>query len=420
MGGQSPGWFVLLLLRAAFGSQEATLGSQEGDLRSTFGSPEGLIGSLGTEIAAMAGGQHAASCVVETVGAPDFAPACGTVGCPCENEPDDGESIRVFAGQPSSFFTCSQKAADAKAALIMVMADSYMNQVPSVIENLLRPTDSWVGIGGRPVDAQDAITFRAVYIVVDYPAGKKYSASRVRAMSKNGTSALQSFISKMHSRFEIPIAAEFLLTDTCIAREICKHYYRFDPKNTEQQDCLRWSPLGAGLFDPTSLKSGMWDGSDTWNFKNSAAYMFGFARIGAFARYVVHVDADWRVKLVTQSDWAQSAIAGGNWVERAVNALTSYTGSYVIEVSVNDDEPHSKVDFEGGGSKLCSCSISLQAFVLDTELFRSRLLPTSFGHTEGSLTSACETHRQHGDAQVCTIHKWGSSVLGVEKWHQGK
>jgi hypothetical protein len=302
----------------------------------------------------------------------------------------------------------------------MAMHDTYRSEVPPVIEALIKPQGATQNI---------TTALRAVYIILDWASSATYDPSSVRKQAAIGTSALQSFVEAMYSRFGVPIAAEYLLTDTCVGSQLCKHYYRHDiPANiTSELDCFRYNSVSKKHeLDVSTLKRGSHRWSlfnSRWNFKNSAAYMFGFARIGAFARYVVHMDADWNVKVVQQNQWASTVIKGRNWIERAANALGRYEGSYLIEVGENNNPPNSLESIEGGGgggggsrptARTCTCEVSLQAFVLDTDIFRTRLLPTSFGHTEGALYDTCELYKEQGDTKVCTIG-WGSSVLGIEK-----
>ena len=354
-----------------------------------------------------------------------------SIECPCETRTQGDGSVRVFAGALPSFFACTQRAPHASAGLVLGMHATFVTGVPPVIEDLLMPrghpnhaTDTHGFAWGTNRGAvHNVTTLRAVFIVIDFPS-KSYNASAVRLLAENSKDALQRFVSTMNRRFNVPIAGEFMLTDTCMGRHLCKHYFRHDrpgpnDENGHMRGCRRidWRcGVGCGVgqkersLDPSLLK--------LKNFKNSAAYMFGVARVGAFARYVVHVDTDWTVQLVPQSAWAASALSGTNWIERAVSALKRYAGAYIIEVGGSNRPPYSKADIERE-SKRCTCDVSLQAFVLDTNLFRDRLLPFSFGHTEGALFNTCMLRKEHGDKRVCTLHFWGSSVLGVQKRARG-
>ena len=351
----------------------------------------------------------------------------GSARCPCESglgakNRTDG-SVRVFAGAPPAFFTCAQKVSRASAGMVLGMHATYQTGVPPVIEDLLMPR----GAGPRwhtDNAVHNVTTLRAVYVVIDFPAGRSYNVTTVRALAENGKGALQAFISAMHRRFGIPVAGEFMLTDTCMGRQLCKHYYRHDPPDSAaaKVGCFRAgleTYCGAGCSTKSTAGGHMENSLDTsllklTNFKNSAAYMFGIARVGEFARFVVHIDTDWSIRLVPQIPWAASALPGANWIERAVRMLEQNHESYIIEVGSYNVPPTTKIEIDAE-IKRCACGVSLQAFVLDTKLLQDRVLPFMFGHTEGALYQTCGLHKQNGGAKFCSMHFWGASVVGVRK-----
>jgi hypothetical protein len=95
---------------------------------------------------------------------------------------------------------------------------------------------------------------------------KEHRVENRRHWAHSHRTEMQALASLLSSTYGVPVLVEFLLTNICMGTHLATYVFnKFDWKTFDKADPM---------------------------FKNTAAYQWGFVRLSACARYIVHLDSD--------------------------------------------------------------------------------------------------------------------------------